>query len=54
MRVGREAFGVSLSLTNLADVKGNRFALGTPFAMGRDQVTPLQPRTIRLGLDARF
>jgi outer membrane receptor protein involved in Fe transport len=54
VRVGRERFGVSLSLTNLADVKGNRFALGTPFAMGRDQVTPLQPRTIRLGLDARF
>lgn len=54
VRVGREAFGVSLSLTNLADVKGNRFALGTPFAMGRDQVTPLQPRTLRIGLDARF
>ncbi|WP_374408427.1 TonB-dependent receptor [Pelagerythrobacter sp.] len=54
VRLGGERMGVTLSLVNLADVKGNRFALGTPFAMGRDQVTPLQPRTIRLGLDARF
>jgi outer membrane receptor protein involved in Fe transport len=54
VRVGRDAYGVSLTLTNLADTKGNRFALGTPFAVGRDQITPLQPRTIRLGFDAAF
>lgn len=53
-RVGRDAYGVSLTLTNIADTKGNRFALGTPFAVGRDQITPLQPRTIRLGFDASF
>ena len=54
VRVGRETLGVSLGITNIADVEGNRFALGTPFAVGRDQVTPLQPRTIRLGIDAAF
>lgn len=54
VRVGREDFGVTLGLTNLTDEKGNRFALGTPFAVGRDQVTPLRPRTIRIGLDAAF
>jgi outer membrane receptor protein involved in Fe transport len=54
VRVGRDAYGVSLTLTNIADTKGNRFALGTPFAVGRDQITPLQPRTLRLGFDAAF
>ncbi len=53
-RLGREGIGVTLSVTNLADVEGNRFALGTPFAIGREQVTPLPPRTLRLGLDTRF
>lgn len=54
VRVGRDAFGVTLGLTNLTNEKGNRFALGTPFAVGRDQVTPLRPRTVRIGLDAAF
>ncbi|MBB5732442.1 outer membrane receptor protein involved in Fe transport [Altererythrobacter atlanticus] len=54
VRVGRRGFGVTLGVSNLADVKGNRFALGTPFAIGRDQITPLRPRTIRIGLDASW
>ncbi|MBI1403887.1 MAG: TonB-dependent receptor plug domain-containing protein [Porphyrobacter sp.] len=54
LRFGRENAGLTLSLTNLADAEGNRFALGTPFATGREQVTPLQPRTIRIGFDSRF
>lgn len=54
LRLGHEGLGVTLSLTNLADVEGNRFALGTPFATGRDQVTPLRPRTVRIGIDASF
>jgi outer membrane receptor protein involved in Fe transport len=54
VRVGREDIGVTLGLTNLTDEEGNRFALGTPFAVGRDQLTPLRPRTIRIGLDAAF
>jgi len=47
-------FGVSAGVSNLTNARGNRFALGTPFATGRDQVTPLRPRTIRIGLDTRF
>jgi outer membrane receptor protein involved in Fe transport len=53
-RIGRDNCGVSLTVTNLADARGNRFALGTPFAVGRDQITPLQPRTVRVGFDAAF
>ena len=54
MRVGTERYGVTLALSNIANTLGNRFSLGTPFGNGRDQVTPLRPRTVRLGLDARF
>ncbi|GAB5348254.1 TonB-dependent receptor [Alteriqipengyuania sp. 357] len=54
IRVGKPWFGGTLSVTNLADVKGNRFALGTPFAVSRAQETPLRPRTIRLGIDFSF
>ena len=53
-RIGSASFGVSASVTNIADTVGNRFALGTPFALGRDQLTPLRPRTLRIGLDASF
>jgi outer membrane receptor protein involved in Fe transport len=53
-RIGTPGLGASLTLTNLADSIGNRFALGTPFAIGREQITPLRPRTIRIGLDAKF
>ncbi len=54
-RIGRPDFGVSLGVTNLTDAIGNRFALGTPFqASGGRQITPLRPRTIRIGLDKSF
>lgn len=45
---------VSLSVTNLSDEIGNRFALGTPVAIGHDQITPLKPRSIRLGFEQKF
>ena len=54
VRVGNEQYGGTLSITNLADSEGNRFALGTPFAVMREQVTPLRPRTIRIGVDFSF
>jgi len=54
MRVGRPRLGVTLGLTNLTDSEGNRFALGTPFQIGSGQITPLRPRTLRIGLDAAF
>ncbi|MHC9419802.1 TonB-dependent receptor [Sphingomonas citri] len=53
----RLAFGhvaLTAGVTNLLDTRGNRFALGTPFTTGREQVTPLRPRTLRLGVDASF
>ena len=48
-------FGLSLDVANVGDAHGNRFSLGNPFSVadGR-QVTPLRPRTIRIGLDAEF
>lgn len=54
IRVGSPRLGVTLGATNLSDSIGNRFALGTPFVTGRSQITPLRPRTIRLGVDFSF
>lgn len=54
VRIGREDLGISLGISNLFDTEGNRFALGTPFEIGREQITPLRPRTFRLGLDLSF
>ncbi len=55
VRIGTPRGGVTLGASNLLDTAGNRFSLGDPFDVaGRRQTTPLRPRTIRLGLDARF
>jgi outer membrane receptor protein involved in Fe transport len=54
LRVGTARYGVTVSIDNIANTRGNRFSLGTPFTTVRDQVTPLRPRTVRIGLDARF
>jgi hypothetical protein len=54
-RLGRGRSGVTLGITNLLDTAGNRFALGTPLDVQRSgEITPLQPRTIRLGFDTHF
>jgi hypothetical protein len=51
--VGRHIF--SLIISNLLDQEGNRFAFGSPFTLvDRRQITPLRPRTIRLGFGTRF
>jgi outer membrane receptor protein involved in Fe transport len=43
------------SLTNLLDSRGNRFSLGSLLAVTRmDQVTPMRPRTLRLGASIAF
>lgn len=48
-------YGVSLDIANAADARANRFAFGNPFGLAaRDQMTPLRPRSVRIGLDARF
>ncbi|MFV1919375.1 TonB-dependent receptor [Sphingomonas sp. MJ1 (PH-R8)] len=55
MRVGNDRRGLSLTVTNLLDARGNRFALGSPFLIrDQDQITPLKPRSIRIGLDLAF
>lgn len=54
LRISNGKRAVSLTATNLSDEVGNRFALGTPIAVEHDQITPLRPRTIRIGFDAAF
>jgi outer membrane receptor protein involved in Fe transport len=54
-RVDFARFGISLDIANIGDARANTFAFGNPFGLsGRNQVTPLRPRTVRLGFDARF
>lgn len=46
---------LSAGVTNIADVRGNTFAYGNPYSLAlRNQSTPLRPRTITLGISARF
>jgi len=53
LELGR--MGLSLDVSNLGDVRGNRFAFGNPFGLvARNQITPLRPRSVRIGLDAKF
>jgi outer membrane receptor protein involved in Fe transport len=48
-------FGISLDVTNVADTRGNRFSFGNPFTVAdRLHVTPVRPRTFRIGIDADF
>jgi outer membrane receptor protein involved in Fe transport len=48
-------FGFSLNITNLTDVRGNSFAFGNPFTLAQgNQITPLRPRSLRMGFDAHF
>lgn len=54
VRLGDDRRAISFTVTNLADQLGNRFAFGAPLTSGRDQITPLRPRTFRLGIDAAF
>ncbi|MBB5984447.1 TonB-dependent receptor [Sphingobium lignivorans] len=54
-RLGDAWRGITLSLTNLLDTQGNRFALGTPFDIETGGfITPQRPRTIRLAFDWRY
>ncbi len=54
-RIEGERHSFSLTLSNALDETGNRFAFGSPFTLReRRQVTPLRPRTFRLGWDFRF
>jgi outer membrane receptor protein involved in Fe transport len=49
------AMRFSLSLANLFDARGNRFALGSPFQIrDGDQITPQKPRSVRVGVEFAF
>lgn len=53
IQIGR--MGLSLMADNLGNVRANTFSFGNPFGLAQgNQITPLRPRTIRLGVDARF
>jgi outer membrane receptor protein involved in Fe transport len=54
LRLADDRKAVSLSVTNLTDEIGNRFAFGAPVATSADQITPLRPRTVRLGFELAF
>jgi iron complex outermembrane recepter protein len=54
---GGVRFGVTdvvLSVSNLFDYRGDVFAIGTPLALTQPDVTPLRPRTVRLGVRRDF
>jgi iron complex outermembrane receptor protein len=54
-RIDFGPLALSLDIANIGDVRANSFAFGNPFSLAqRDQITPLRPRTIRLGIDRRF
>src|SRR3546814_9734622 len=54
MRIGNARRGLTLTLTNLLDSRGNRFALGTPFVEdSAGFLTPLRPRTLRVATIGR-
>lgn len=49
LRIGKAE--LSLTLANLTDRRANQFAYGNPFTLSlRDQLTPLRPRNLRIGI----
>ncbi len=54
-RLERGRHALTLGMTNILDAEGNRFAMGSPFTLAlRRQITPLRPRTLRVGWEVRF
>jgi outer membrane receptor protein involved in Fe transport len=55
IRLDLGRFGLSFGIANLTDAHGNSFAFGNPFGLSQgNQITPLRPRSMRLGLTFRF
>ena len=54
VRLADDRKALSLTITNLTDEIGNRFAFGAPITTGEDQITPLRPRTARIGFEVTF
>lgn len=54
-RLETPIFGISIAIDNLVDAQGNTFSYGNPFNIAAgDQITPLRPRSLRIGIDAHF
>jgi iron complex outermembrane receptor protein len=52
-RIGKK--DVSLNIDNLTNTRANRFSYGNPFTFfRRDQTTPVQPLTVRIGMGFTF
>jgi iron complex outermembrane receptor protein len=48
-------FALWMNILNASDTRANTFAYGNPFSLAQGtQITPLRPRTVRLGISARF
>lgn len=55
LRLANDKVGISLDIDNIGNAHGNRFAFGNPFGVAQgNQFTPLRPRNIRIGIDAKF
>jgi outer membrane receptor protein involved in Fe transport len=55
IRLDAGHWGLTLDITNAADILGNRFAMGNPLDVAAGlQTTPLRPRNIRFGVHAAF
>jgi outer membrane receptor protein involved in Fe transport len=54
-RLEKGGWTLLLSVLNAGDAEGNTFSYGNPFGLTKgQQITPLRPRTVRLGLQRRF
>ena len=53
MRIASDQFAWTLGVTNLTNSRGNRFAFGA-VASNDEQLTPLRPRTVRIGFEKQF
>jgi len=55
LRAERGRHALSLSVTNLLDTLGNRFAFGSPFSLDQKRFeTPMRPRTATLKWEVRY
>ena len=54
LRAAKGSRAFTVSVNNLLDHVGNRFAFGAPVAAGSEQITPLRPRTVRIGFEQGF
>ena len=51
LRVSDGRKGLTLTINNLTDSIGNRFAFGAPMSSDHQAITPIRPRTARIGFD---